>query len=111
MSATAENAVEVSRRMPCNRVLEPVDEEMRPGTTWRSPDEKREPINDLMRLVNYWLSSSTVVSQIPPPFGVGMTRVGEFRGSHSMPANCQPMSLGQQKVDTVELRLSFRRSN
>src|SRR5579864_8767348 len=63
--------------MPSNRVLEPVDEQMRPGTTWRSSDENRKPINELMRFVNYWLTSSAVVSQIPPPFGVGMTRLGQ----------------------------------
>ena len=59
--------------MPSNRVLEPADEQMRPGTTWRSSEDNRGPINDLMRFVNYWLTPRTVVSQIPPPLGVGMT--------------------------------------
>src|SRR5579864_357107 len=49
--------------MPSSRVLEPADEQMRPGTTWRSSDENRKPINDLMRFVNYWLTS---ISRVRP---------------------------------------------
>jgi hypothetical protein len=57
------------------------------------------------------IEQGAAAKKIPPPFGPGMTRIGEFRGSHSMPANCHPMSLGQQKVGTVELHLPFPRSN